>query len=102
MCRQEQSDRLLVMYPSTLIILTEESDGLFYKVSPPSAAPHQRHCPRLAVNQSLCLQGKLPLNMITVTTPCQDVRPNTFMIEGTLAHPAALPGGHCEACLPLR
>lgn len=29
---QEQSDRLLVMYPSTLIILSEESDGLFYKV----------------------------------------------------------------------
>ncbi|XP_024149906.1 probable pleckstrin homology domain-containing family N member 1 [Oryzias melastigma] len=56
---QEQSDRLLVMYPSTLIILSEESDGLFYK-------------------------GKLPLNMITVTTPCQDVKPNTFMIEGKL------------------
>ncbi|KAM6924760.1 LOW QUALITY PROTEIN: uncharacterized protein plekhn1 [Xenentodon cancila] len=59
---QEQSDRLLVMYPSTLIILSEESDGLFYK-------------------------GKLPLNMITVTTPCQDVKPNTFMIEGKLINP---------------
>uniref|UniRef100_H3DCH2 Pleckstrin homology domain containing, family N member 1 n=1 Tax=Tetraodon nigroviridis TaxID=99883 RepID=H3DCH2_TETNG len=59
---QEQSDRLLVMYPSTLIILSEENDGLFYK-------------------------GKLPLNMITVTTPCQDVRPNTFMIEGKLINP---------------
>lgn len=32
----------------------------------------------------MCLQGKLPLNMITVTTPCQDVKPNTFMIEGVL------------------
>ncbi|XP_008411565.1 pleckstrin homology domain-containing family N member 1 isoform X1 [Poecilia reticulata] len=59
---QEQSDRLLVMYPSTLIILSEESNGLFYK-------------------------GKLPLNMITVTTPCQDVKPNTFMIEGKLINP---------------
>ncbi|XP_074501078.1 uncharacterized protein plekhn1 isoform X1 [Sebastes fasciatus] len=59
---QEQSDRLLVMYPSSLIILSEENDGLFYK-------------------------GKLPLNMITVTTPCQDVKPNTFMIEGKLINP---------------
>uniref|UniRef100_A0A3Q1J5A8 PH domain-containing protein n=1 Tax=Anabas testudineus TaxID=64144 RepID=A0A3Q1J5A8_ANATE len=59
---QEQSDRLLVMYPSTLIILSEENDGLFYK-------------------------GKLPLNMITVTTPCQDVKPNSFMIEGKLINP---------------
>ncbi|KAM8754787.1 uncharacterized protein plekhn1 isoform 2-T2 [Acanthopagrus schlegelii] len=59
---QEQSDRLLVMYPATLIILSEEDDGLFYK-------------------------GKLPLNMITVTTPCQDVKPNTFMIEGKLINP---------------
>ncbi|KAK7878575.1 hypothetical protein WMY93_030411 [Mugilogobius chulae] len=59
---QEQSDRLLVMYTSTLIILSEENDGLFYK-------------------------GKLPLNMITVTTPCQDVKPNTFMIEGKMINP---------------
>ncbi|XP_067095326.1 pleckstrin homology domain-containing family N member 1 isoform X3 [Osmerus mordax] len=59
---QEQGVRLLVMYPATLIILSEESDGLFYK-------------------------GKLPLNMITVTTPCQDVKPNTFMIEGKLINP---------------
>uniref|UniRef100_A0A3Q0R7I1 Pleckstrin homology domain containing, family N member 1 n=1 Tax=Amphilophus citrinellus TaxID=61819 RepID=A0A3Q0R7I1_AMPCI len=59
---QEQNDRLLVMYPSTLIILSEENDGLFYK-------------------------GKLPLNMITVTTPCQDVKPNTFMIEGKMINP---------------
>nr|XP_015823163.2 probable pleckstrin homology domain-containing family N member 1 [Nothobranchius furzeri] len=59
---QEKSDRLLVMYPSTLIILSEESDGLFYK-------------------------GKLPLNMITVTTPCQDVKPNTFKIEGKMINP---------------
>uniref|UniRef100_A0A8C6UAT8 Pleckstrin homology domain containing, family N member 1 n=1 Tax=Neogobius melanostomus TaxID=47308 RepID=A0A8C6UAT8_9GOBI len=59
---QAQNDRLLVMYPSTLIILSEENDGLFYK-------------------------GKLPLNMITVTTPCQDVKPNTFMIEGKLINP---------------
>uniref|UniRef100_A0A3Q2YMV0 Pleckstrin homology domain containing, family N member 1 n=1 Tax=Hippocampus comes TaxID=109280 RepID=A0A3Q2YMV0_HIPCM len=55
---QQQSDRLLVMYTSTMIILSEEENGLFYK-------------------------GKLPLNMITVTTPCQDVKPNTFMIEGS-------------------
>uniref|UniRef100_A0A3Q1CLN9 PH domain-containing protein n=1 Tax=Amphiprion ocellaris TaxID=80972 RepID=A0A3Q1CLN9_AMPOC len=59
---QEQNDRLLVMYPSTLIILSEENDGLFYK-------------------------GKLALNMITVTTPCQDVKPNTFKIEGKLINP---------------
>uniref|UniRef100_A0A671ME73 Pleckstrin homology domain-containing family N member 1-like n=1 Tax=Sinocyclocheilus anshuiensis TaxID=1608454 RepID=A0A671ME73_9TELE len=59
---QEQYDRLLVLYPNYLIILSEESDGLFYK-------------------------GKLPLNMITVTTPCQDIMPNTFMIEGKLINP---------------
>ncbi|GAA6107276.1 probable pleckstrin homology domain-containing family N member 1 [Tachysurus ichikawai] len=59
---KEQYDRLLVMYPSNLIILSEESDGLFYK-------------------------GKLPLNMLTVTTPCQDIKPNTFMIEGKLINP---------------
>lgn len=34
------------------------------------------------VQAYLWLQGKLPLNMITVTTPCQDAKPNTFMIEG--------------------
>ncbi|XP_061657621.1 probable pleckstrin homology domain-containing family N member 1 isoform X2 [Syngnathoides biaculeatus] len=59
---QQQNDRLLVMYTSTLIILSEEENGLFYK-------------------------GKLPLNMITVTTPCQDVKPNTFLIEGKLINP---------------
>ncbi|XP_028849617.1 probable pleckstrin homology domain-containing family N member 1 isoform X3 [Denticeps clupeoides] len=59
---QEQSDRLLVMYPDTMIFLSEENHRLFYK-------------------------GKLPLNMITVTTPCQDVKPNTFMIEGKLINP---------------
>ncbi|XP_077580138.1 uncharacterized protein plekhn1 [Stigmatopora nigra] len=59
---QQQSDRLLVMYTSTIIILLEEEHGLFYK-------------------------GKLPLNMITVTTPCQEVKPNSFMIEGKLINP---------------
>lgn len=28
--------------------------------------------------------------MITVTTPCQDVKPNTFMIEGKCAESVAL------------
>lgn len=41
-CPQEQSDRLLVMYPSTLIILSEENDGLFYKVTPLCSWSHQR------------------------------------------------------------
>uniref|UniRef100_A0A8C9RHS4 Pleckstrin homology domain containing, family N member 1 n=1 Tax=Scleropages formosus TaxID=113540 RepID=A0A8C9RHS4_SCLFO len=59
---QDQHDRLLVMYPSTLIILSEESNGLFYK-------------------------GKLPLNSISVTTPCQSAKPNTFTIEGKLINP---------------
>ncbi|KAK7132285.1 hypothetical protein R3I93_018742 [Phoxinus phoxinus] len=59
---QEQYDRVLVLYPNYLIILSEESDGFFYK-------------------------GKLPLNMITVTTPCQDIKPNTLMIEGKLINP---------------
>uniref|UniRef100_A0A3B3R430 Pleckstrin homology domain containing, family N member 1 n=1 Tax=Paramormyrops kingsleyae TaxID=1676925 RepID=A0A3B3R430_9TELE len=59
---EEQYERLLVMYPSTIIILSEESNGLFYK-------------------------GKLPLNSINVTTPCQEVKPNTFMIEGRLINP---------------
>lgn len=30
---QEQYDRVLVLYPNYLIILSEESDGLFYKVT---------------------------------------------------------------------
>ncbi|XP_048878763.1 probable pleckstrin homology domain-containing family N member 1 isoform X2 [Brienomyrus brachyistius] len=59
---EEQYERLLVMYSSTIIILSEESNGLFYK-------------------------GKLPLNSINVTTPCQEVKPNTFMIEGRLINP---------------
>ncbi|XP_062397613.1 probable pleckstrin homology domain-containing family N member 1 isoform X2 [Sardina pilchardus] len=59
---QDKSDRLLVMYPDTLIFLSGETDRLFYK-------------------------GKLSLNMITVTTPCQEVKPNTFMIEGKLINP---------------
>ncbi|KAI1890816.1 hypothetical protein AGOR_G00157510 [Albula goreensis] len=59
---QEQYNRLLVLYPSTLIILSEERNGLFYK-------------------------GKLPLDTVSVTTPCQDVKPNTFVIEGKMIHP---------------
>ncbi|KAJ8391940.1 hypothetical protein AAFF_G00084110 [Aldrovandia affinis] len=59
---QEQYDRLLVMYPSTLIFLSEERNGLFYK-------------------------GKLPLDSISVTMPCQDVKPNMFVIEGKMIHP---------------
>ncbi|XP_061076490.1 probable pleckstrin homology domain-containing family N member 1 isoform X2 [Conger conger] len=59
---KEQYNRLLVMYPSTLIILTEECDGLFYK-------------------------GKLPLDTVSVTLPCQGVKPNTFLIEGKMIHP---------------
>lgn len=88
---QEQSDRLLVMYPSTLIILSEEDDGLFYKVTHCSHT-RSHHVPRArtlsvvkANKSSSSSQGKLPLNMITVTTPCQDVKPNTFKIEGKLA-----------------
>lgn len=75
------------MYPATLIILSEEDDGLFYKVPLTSPIFYSYICsyPEL-FTQSLShydwLQGKLPLNMITVTTPCQDVKPNTFMIEG--------------------
>ncbi|XP_035243167.1 pleckstrin homology domain-containing family N member 1 isoform X1 [Anguilla anguilla] len=59
---KEQYSRLLVMYPSTLIILSEESDGLFYK-------------------------GKLPLDTVSVTLPCHNVKPNTFVIEGKMIHP---------------
>ncbi|XP_029104804.1 uncharacterized protein LOC108928112 [Scleropages formosus] len=59
---QEQHSRLLVMYPSTLIILSEENNRLFYK-------------------------GKILLNTITVTTPCHDLKPNTFMIKGKLINP---------------
>ncbi|XP_036387816.1 probable pleckstrin homology domain-containing family N member 1 isoform X1 [Megalops cyprinoides] len=59
---QEQHDRLLVMYPATLIFLSEERNGLFYK-------------------------GKLPLNTVSITTPCQDVKPNTFVIEGKMINP---------------
>ncbi|KAJ8360768.1 hypothetical protein SKAU_G00172930 [Synaphobranchus kaupii] len=59
---KEQYSRLLVMYPSTLIILSEESNGLFYK-------------------------GKLSLDTVSVTLPFQDVKPNTFLIEGKMIHP---------------
>lgn len=55
-CAQEQSDRLLVMYPSTLIILSEENDGLFYKVTPLiliTSALHDCHVPKVSVNKSL-------------------------------------------------
>ncbi|XP_019718487.1 uncharacterized protein plekhn1 [Hippocampus comes] len=68
---QQQSDRLLVMYTSTMIILSEEENGLFYK-------------------------GKLPLNMITVTTPCQDVKPNTFMIEGSYTKRNTISVVYCQ------
>nr|XP_006642166.1 PREDICTED: pleckstrin homology domain-containing family N member 1 [Lepisosteus oculatus] len=57
---QEQYERLLVLYPTTLIILSDESNGLFYK-------------------------GKLPLNMISVSTCGQ--KPNSFRIEGKLINP---------------
>lgn len=59
---QDQYDRLLVLYPATLIILSDEDGGLFYK-------------------------GKLPLNAITVSTRNNDDKPNTFMIEGKLINP---------------
>ncbi|KAJ8259668.1 hypothetical protein GJAV_G00172080 [Gymnothorax javanicus] len=59
---KEQYSRLLVMYPSTLIILSEERDGLFYK-------------------------GKLPLDSVSVTMPRQNANLNTFVIEGKLIHP---------------
>ena len=39
---QEQGVRLLVMYPATLIILSEESDGLFYKVTEVPHCTHKR------------------------------------------------------------
>ncbi|XP_041130799.1 uncharacterized protein LOC121329315 [Polyodon spathula] len=59
---QDQYDRLLVLYPATLIILSDEDDGLFYK-------------------------GKLPLNAITVSTGSNEDNPNTFRIEGKLINP---------------
>lgn len=52
-CPQEQSDRLLVMYPATLIILSEENDGLFYKVTPFNphhSALHGCRVPDVCVN----------------------------------------------------
>lgn len=55
-CPQEQSERLLVMYPSTLIILSEENDGLFYKVTPlilTTSALHGCPAPNVSVNKSL-------------------------------------------------
>lgn len=87
------------MYPSNLIILSEESDGLFYKVKKNILLlyffPLSQRC--LTELKQLCalyLQGKLPLNMLTVTTPCQDIKPNTFMIEGRLMI-IQLPLLHC-------
>ncbi|MBN3307335.1 PKHN1 protein, partial [Amia calva] len=59
---QDQHERLLVLYPSTLIILSDENNHLFYK-------------------------GKLPLNMITVSTNNKQQQSNTFLIEGKLINP---------------
>ncbi|XP_028663689.1 probable pleckstrin homology domain-containing family N member 1 [Erpetoichthys calabaricus] len=59
---QDLHNRLLVLYPATLIMLSDEDNCLFYK-------------------------GKLPLNAITITTHCNDDNPNSFMIEGKLINP---------------
>ena len=102
---QEQSERLLVMYPLTLIILSEQSDGLFYKVPPSTLCFWPCSvciwsivcvCKRRCIQMTFWLQGKLPLNMITVTTPCQDVKPNSFMIEGTLTESVACSSTRCH------
>ncbi|XP_058711368.1 pleckstrin homology domain-containing family N member 1 isoform X2 [Poecile atricapillus] len=54
---QEQHDRLLVLYPSTLVIVSEEPDGL-------------------------CFKGELPLNAIQVLFEENDK--SSFLIEGRL------------------
>ncbi|KPP66742.1 hypothetical protein Z043_114726 [Scleropages formosus] len=74
---QEQHSRLLVMYPSTLIILSEENNRLFYK-------------------------GKILLNTITVTTPCHDLKPNTFMIKGMPINSRKLINPIIVSCLDMK
>ncbi|XP_027711358.1 pleckstrin homology domain-containing family N member 1 isoform X2 [Vombatus ursinus] len=56
---QEQHDRILVLYPSTLVILSEDSDGLNFK-------------------------GELPLNAIQLNFEESDKQIRSFLIEGHL------------------
>lgn len=42
---QEQWDRLLVLYPTSLAIFSEEADGLCFKVGPSPLWTHPRETP---------------------------------------------------------
>nr|XP_033778860.1 pleckstrin homology domain-containing family N member 1 [Geotrypetes seraphini] len=55
---QEQHERLLILYPSTLVILSEEQNSLYFK-------------------------GELPLNAIRVTEE-KETWKKSFLLEGTL------------------
>lgn len=41
--RQERWDRILVLYPTSLAIFSEEADGLCFKVGPPALTRPGRH-----------------------------------------------------------
>ncbi|XP_020832471.1 pleckstrin homology domain-containing family N member 1 isoform X1 [Phascolarctos cinereus] len=56
---QEQHDRILILYPSTLVILSEDSDGLNFK-------------------------GELPLNAIQLNFEESEKQIRSFLIEGHL------------------
>ncbi|XP_068934488.1 pleckstrin homology domain-containing family N member 1 isoform X2 [Petaurus breviceps papuanus] len=56
---QDQHDRILVLYPSTLVILSEDSDGLNFK-------------------------GELPLNAIQLNFEENEKKIRSFLIEGRL------------------
>ncbi|XP_043853682.1 pleckstrin homology domain-containing family N member 1 [Dromiciops gliroides] len=56
---QEQHDRILVLYPSTLVILSEDSDGLNFK-------------------------GELPLNAVQLNFEESEKQIRSFLIEGHL------------------
>ncbi|KAK2502251.1 hypothetical protein MC885_020795, partial [Smutsia gigantea] len=73
---QEQWDRLLVLYPTSLAIFSEEADGLCFKVGPPHMDPPQ--------GGVLCAEGELPLSAVHVNLEAEEKQVHSFLIEGRL------------------
>lgn len=82
LCPQEQSDRLLVMYPATLIILSEENDGLFYKVPLAWIPLH------LIISWAMCIQYIQRLYRKVVLKTHYDYRGNFHSTWLVWPHPA--------------
>ncbi|XP_037355348.1 pleckstrin homology domain-containing family N member 1 [Talpa occidentalis] len=67
---QEQWDRLLVLYPASLAIFSEEDDGLCFKVGLPRP-PQEPPC-----------VGELPLSAVSINLEEQEKQIRSFLIEG--------------------